>query len=139
MQLEWLIVIIICSFLEVITINLVSVWFIASAIVALVASIFIDSVVVQMAIFVLLGTLLLFTTRKPLQKLVNSYEEKTNIERIYDMNGVVTEKIMKNKSGVVKIDGKYWTAISDEEIDEDSIVQVLEINSVKLKVKKVED
>lgn len=139
MELGWLIVIIICSVIEVTTVNLVSIWFIASALVALIASIFIESFIIQMAIFVLLGTLLLFTTKKPLQKMVNKYKEKTNIDRIYDMNGIVTEKISKNKSGVVKIDGKYWTAYSDEEIEVDSIVKILEINSVKLKVKKVED
>ena len=139
MWLGWLFVIIICSIIEVATVNLVSIWFIASAIVSLIVSIFVDSFLIQMTIFVLLGVLLLFITRKPLQKMVNEHKAKTNIERIYDMNGVVTEKILKNKSGVVKIDGKFWTAYSDEEIDVDSIVKVLEINSVKLKVKKVED
>ena len=111
MALKWLIVIIICCFLEAITVNLVSVWFIASGIVALIASLFTDSFEIQLGIFVILGIFLLITTRKPLQKLVNQKKEKTNIDRIFDMTGVVTEEISKNKSGVVKIDGKYWTAI----------------------------
>lgn len=139
MWLGWLFVIIICSVLEVMTVNLVSVWFIASAIVSLIVSLFVDSFLIQMAVFVLLGVFLLFTTRKTLQRLVNEHKEKTNFDRIFDMNGVVTEKISKNKPGVIKIDGKYWTAYSDDDIDVDSIVKVLEINSVKLKVKKVED
>jgi len=139
MALKWLIVIIICCFLEAITVNLVSVWFIASGIVALIASFFTDSFEIQLGIFVILGLFLLITTRKPLQKLVNQKKEKTNVDRIFDMTGVVTEEISKNKSGVVKIDGKYWTAISDETIPVDSIVKVLSINSTKLKVKKVEE
>ena len=139
MALKWLIVIIICCFLEAITVNLVSVWFIASGIVALIVSFFTDSFEIQLGIFVILGVILLITTRKPLQKLVNQKKEKTNIDRIFDMTGVVTEEISKNKSGVVKIDGKYWTAISDETIQKDSIVKVLQINSTKLKVKKVEE
>ena len=139
MALKWLIVIIICCFLEAITVNLVSVWFISSGIVALIASLFTDSFEIQLGIFVILGVILLITTRKPLQKLVNQKKERTNIDRIFDMTGVVTEEISKNKSGVVKIDGKYWTAISDETIQEGSIVKVLQINSTKLKVKKVEE
>lgn len=139
MALKWLIVIIICCILEAITVNLVSVWFIASGIVALIASFFTDSLTIQLGIFVILGIFLLITTRKPLQKLVNQKKEKTNIDRIYDMTGIVTEEISKNKSGVVKIDGKYWTAISDETIPKQSIVKVLSINSTKLKVKKVEE
>lgn len=139
MALKWLIVIIICCFLEAITVNLVSVWFIASGIVALIASLFTDSFEIQLGIFVILGVILLVTTRKPLQKLVNQKKEKTNVDRIFDMTGIVTEKIEKNKSGVVKIDGKHWTAVSDETIQEGSIVKVLQINSTKLKVKKVEE
>ena len=139
MVLEWLVVILICAFLEVITVNLVTIWFIASGIVALIASLFTDSLLIQVGIFVLLGIFLLITTRKPLQKMVNVHREHTNLDRIYNMTGIVTEKISKNKSGVVKIDGKFWTAIGDDEIDVNSIVKVLEINSTKLKVKKVED
>ena len=140
MEFGWLIVILICIFFEVTTINLVSIWFIVSGIVALILSFFIDSFMVQMAVFVLLGTFLLFTTRKPLQNMVNNIKsEKTNIDRILDMTGIVTEQISKNKSGAVKIDGKVWTAISDNDIDVDSIVKVLSIESTKLKVEKVED
>ena len=139
MALKWLIVIIICCFLETITVNLVYVWFIASGIVALIASFFTDSLEIQLGIFVILGIFLLVTTRKPLQKLVNQKKEKTNVDRIFDMTGIVTKEIEKNKPGEVKIDGKYWTAISDETIPVDSIVKVLSINSTKLKVKKVEE
>lgn len=139
MTLGWLAVVLICCFLEAVTVNLVSIWFIASGIVALIASLFVDSFIIQLAIFVILGVILLITTRKPLQKLVNEKTQKTNFDRIYDMTGIVTEEITKIKSGVVKIDGKYWTAIADETIPADSIVKVLSINSVKLKVKKVEE
>lgn len=139
MVLEWLMVILLCAFLEVITVNLVTIWFIASGLVTLVVSIFVDSLVIQMSVFVILGILLLITTRKPLQRMVNNHRESTNLDRLYSMTGVVTENIFHNKPGVVKIDGKFWTAISDEDIDVDSIIKVIEINSVKLKVKKVED
>lgn len=139
MVLWWLAIILICAFLEVITVNLVTIWFIASGIVALIISIFVDSMLVQFGIFVFLGIFLLVTTRKSLQKMVNVRREHTNLDRIYGMNGVVTEEISKNKTGVVKVDGKHWSAVSDEDIPVDSVVKVLEINSVKLKVKKVED
>ncbi|MBP3920359.1 MAG: NfeD family protein [Bacilli bacterium] len=139
MEFTWLIVIIICSFLEMITVSLVSVWFIASAIVALIASLFTDSLLIQMGIFVILGTFLLFTTRKPLQKMVENRKEKTNLDRIFDMTGIVTKNIKKYEPGIVKIDGKEWSAVADKEIQQGSIIKVLSINSTKLKVEKVED
>lgn len=139
MAFKWLMVVIICCILEAVTINLVSIWFIASGIVALIASFFTDSLTIQLGIFVILGVILLITTRKPLQKMVNQKKEKTNIDRIFDMTGTVIEEINKNNPGTVKIDGKIWTATSDEKIESEAIVKVLSINSTKLKVKKVEE
>ena len=139
MVLEWLVVILICAFLEAITVNLVTIWFIVSGIVALIASLFTDSLLIQVGIFVLLGVFLLITTRKPLQRMVNVLHERTNFDRILGMTGVVCEEILSGNSGVVKVDGKYWTAYSDTDIPVGSTVNILEINSTKLKVKKVED
>lgn len=140
MEFGWLIVILLCIVFEISTVSLVSIWFIASGIVALIVSYFTDSFAIQMAVFVLLGTFLLLTTRKPLQKMAEKVnKEKTNVDRILDMTGKVTEKIEKNKAGAVKVDGKVWTAISDDEIAVDSIVKVLSIESTKIKVEKVED
>ena len=64
---------------------------------------------------------------------------KTNIDRIIGMKGIVTKKITKKISGEVKVDGKFWTAIADEEIQENDTVIILEINSTKLKVKRMEE
>ena len=66
----WLIIIFILIVAEVSTVNLVSVWFIASGLVSLILSFFIDNFFIQFAVFVLLGILLLLTTRKFLMKKV---------------------------------------------------------------------
>ena len=55
------------------------------------------------------------------------------------MEGIVTEKITKKTPGEVKVDGKHWTAIADENIPVDTPVKILEINSTKLKVKRMEE
>ena len=49
------------------------------------------------------------------------------------------KKITKKTPGEVKVDGKYWTALADEIIPTDSTVEILEINSTKLKVKRMEE
>ena len=58
---------------------------------------------------------------------------------IIGMQGIVTENITKKTSGEVKVDGKRWTAIADETIPVDTAVEILEINSTKLKVKRMEE
>ena len=132
----WLSVIIALTLIEVITVNLVTIWYIASACVALVLSLFIDSFFIQFLVFVILGTILLFTTKDYLLKLINVKNEKTNLDRVIGMSAIVTEEINKNKPGEVKVDGKKWTAIANKKIKVDSTVKVLSIDGVKLKVEE---
>lgn len=137
MELTWLIIIGVLGIIEAVTVNLVTIWFIASALVSLILSFFNIKTSIQVAVFVILGVILLITTRKPLQELVNKTKTRTNADRILDMEGIVTEDITKNNSGEVKVDGKRWTAIADKEIKKGSTVKILKIEGVKLIVEEV--
>jgi membrane protein implicated in regulation of membrane protease activity len=132
----WLAIIILLAIAEAMTINLVTIWYVASGIVALILSFFIDNFTIQFAVFTLLGTFLLITTRQFLQTFLNTKNVKTNLDRIIGMNGIVVEEINKNNNGAVKVDGKVWTAYADKKIKVDSTVKVLEINSSKIKVEE---
>ena len=135
----WLGLVITLTLIEILTTNLVTIWYIVSALVSLVLSLFIDSYLIQFAVFVILGTVLLFTTRDYLVKLIINKKEKTNLDRVVGMTGIVTDEITKKNPGEVKVDGKRWTAIADKKIKIDSAVKVLEIYGVKLKVEEVEE
>ena len=134
----WLAVVILLSIIEAATVDIVTIWFIISGVATIVLSLFVDNFIIQMALFTLLGIILLITTRPLLKKTLKSKDVKTNFDRIIGMEGIVTEKITKNSIGEVKVDGKKWSAISDETLNEDTGVTILEIDGVKLKVKKVE-
>ena len=131
----WLIIILFLGFIEAITVNLVTIWFVISGIVSLILSYFI----IQFSVFVILGILLLITTRSWLNKVFKINKYKTNLDRVIGMRGIVTEKITKNSPGEVKVDGKRWMAVSDKTINVDNDVKILEIDGVKLKVEKWED
>lgn len=137
MEFFWLTVVLLLSFIEVITVNLVTIWFVASALVSLVLSFFDISFYVQFGVFVILGVILLITTRKKLEHMLDKNKQKTNLDRVVDMEGIVTEKISKNNPGEVKVDGKRWTAISDKTIEEGKTVKILKIEGVKLIVEEV--
>lgn len=134
----WLSIAITLAIIEMSTINLVSIWYIISSIVAMLISLFTDNIAIQVSVFVLGGTILLILTKDAVKKILPE-KTKTNIDRIVGMEGITTEKITKKTSGVVKVDGKYWTAIADETIEENTSVKILEINSTKLKVEKIEE
>lgn len=134
----WLGIVIFLIFIEVTTVQLTTVWFVVSGIISMVLSLFIDSVEIEFAVFVLGGVLLLITTRPYLLKKLKVGESKTNLDRIIGMKGIVSEDISTLSPGEVKVDGKRWTAIADSVIKEGSTVEVLEIIGVKIKVKEID-
>ena len=131
----WLILVIFLGMIELITVGLVSIWFVISGIVAMILSFFIDNFVIQFGVFVILGVVLMLFTRKTLEKYFHK-PIKTNLDRVVGLEGIVTEEIRKDSVGEVKVDGKRWSAIADDEIKVGSIVKILHIDGVKLKVEK---
>lgn len=139
MWILWLIIVILLAILEAMTINLVSIWFIASGLVSLFLSFVIDSFCILFIIFVALGLLLMIITRPILLKKFARKDVKTNLDRVIGMEGLVTEEISKLKVGEVKVDGKRWSAISDQKITEGTRIIVERVEGVKLCVRKGEE
>lgn len=134
----WLSIVVLLAMIEILTVNLVSIWFVISGILSMITSLFITNVTIQITIFVIFGVLFMLLTKKTVKKIVPK-KEKTNLDRVVGMEGIVTKKITKNTSGEVKVDGKYWTATADKTILPDTIVKVLALNSTKLKVEIVKE
>ena len=134
----WLGIIIFLGIIEALTINLVSIWFIVSGLVALLLSFIIDSFIIQFATFVIIGIILMILTKKSLEeKLVR--KEKTNLDRIIGMKGVVTEDIDEMNIGEVKVDGKRWSAVSSNKLQVGEKVKILKIKGVKVEVERWEE
>ncbi len=139
MWIAWLVIVILLTILEVITINLVSVWFVVSGIVSLFLSFIIDSFFIEFMVFVCLGLVLMLLTRPYLVKKLSKKKVSTNLDRVIGMKGIVTEEIAKFKIGEVKVDGKRWSAIADEKIKVGEEVTINDIDGVKLIVRKGEE
>ena len=135
----WVAIIVLLAIVEAMTINLTTIWFVISGIIALSISFINNNFMLQLGIFCIVGILLLITTRPILQKWLTSKQVRTNLDRIIGMKGIVTEEITKNENGEVKVDGKKWTAYADTPIQVNSTVKILLIDGVKIKVEKWED
>ena len=135
----WLVVVVLLAIIEASTVNLVSIWFVISGLVALIVSLFTEAFYIQFGVFVLLGIILLVITKPAMNKMLKEKETKLNLERILGMEGIVTEEIEKNKIGEVKVDGKLWSAVSDVKIPVNSVVKAVSIEGVKLVVEKVQE
>lgn len=138
MEFVWLIIVLLLTVIEVFTAGLTTIWFVASGLLSLVLALFFDNILLEMAVFVLGGSILLITTRPILLKYVKPTSVPLNYDRIIGMEGIALQDINK-ETGEVKVDGKIWSAYSKQKILKDEKVRILEIHSTKLEVEKVEE
>jgi len=138
MVIGWFIAFVILLIIELVTVNLVTIWFAIGAVAAIITTIFTDSILIQSIVFVVVSVIALLIT-KPLIKKFKKFEvEPTNSDRVIGKVGDVTKKIEKNKYGEVKVYGNTWTASSKGVIEVGERVRVLSIDGVKLIVEKEE-
>ncbi len=135
----WLVLVIVLGLIEIMTVNLVSIWFVLSGILALITSLITDKFFIQFAVFVIFGTLFMVLIRKYLEPKIMKEKVSTNIDRVIGMKGVVTETIEEEGLGEVKVDGKKWSATSKQSLKKGEYVKVLKIKSVKLEVERWEE
>lgn len=135
----WLIFFIILVIVELITVNLVTIWFAFGALVTSLVSLYTTDTVILLAVFTLVSLLLLLITKSVVKKLKVKKVVATNLDQVIGKTGVVTEPIAKDKIGEVKVLGKRWSAYSDREISKDKKVKILSISGVKLKVEEKEE
>lgn len=139
MSIIWLIIFIILVIIELSTINLVSIWFAIGSIASFLASLITENLSIQLATFIIVSSISLICTKKIVKKFKNNEITLTNLDRIIGLTGIVTEDITKENAGVVKVDGKLWSAISKFNIKKGSKVEILSIEGVKLSVKVIKE
>ena len=76
----WLVVLALCLVIEVITLDLVTIWFAGGALVTFFVAMVTDNLVIQLFIFLAVSLLLLFFTRPVAVRYYNSRRTKTNAE-----------------------------------------------------------
>lgn len=140
MAIYWIILFLVLLFIELATVNLVSIWFAIGAVAAFVTSFITDSVVIQLLVFVVVSVVTLFFTM-PMVKKVRNKEKvvPTNLDRVIGKEAEVTKKIDATHYGEVEIFGTAWTATSGDSLKVGDKVIVDAIDGVKLIVKKKEE
>ncbi len=125
--------------IEVLTVNLTTIWFAAGALAALICALLNLPLWVQITVFVVVSVVTLFFT-KPFAEKMRKKVVPTNADSLIGQEAIVTKRIDNIRgTGEVKINGQYWTARSvnpEHTIDRDEIVMVRAIEGVKLIVGK---
>lgn len=136
----WLGIFVATVVLEIVTTQMVSIWFSIGALAAFITALVgVEQLWIQIIVFVIVSAIAVVVTRPLVKKMVNQKAEPTNADMVIGKAGIVTEKIDNlAPSGLVKVNGTVWTARSADNsvIEADEKVIIKEISGVKLLVIK---
>lgn len=135
----WIILFLAFIFIEIITVNLVTIWFAIGAFAAALSCIFLTNDLISLIIFTVISIISLLVTKPLIKKIKINDKIPTNFDRVIGKTAIVTQEIKKLEPGEVKVDGKYWSAIANKKILKDSKVEILSIDGVKLKVQEIKE
>ncbi len=138
----WLISFIVLLICELITSSLISIWFCGGALVALLTEILGLNFSVQLTVFIVVSSVLLFLTRPIAKKVLRKEPLKTNVSTLIGKKAVVTKEINNSKAeGEIIVDGQLWSAKASEDktIEPSSSVIIEEIQGVKAVVKSIKN
>lgn len=139
----WLGAIVLFGVAEMVTESMVSIWFVAGSLAALVTCMSGWSLgglapeATQVLVFAVVSALALAATRPLVRRFMTRPRIPTNSDRLLGMVAKVTEAVDNDRaSGAVYVDGKTWTArsVDGEPIPAGTQVKVRKIEGVKLLV-----
>ena len=130
----WLVLMVVFLILEAATVTLVSLWFAAGALAAMVAALLGGALWLQVTLFLVVAAVLLTALRPLVRRFLTPKLTATNIDSVIGSTGLVTAPINNvTASGQVKLGAMVWTArsTSGEPIPEGTLVRVDKIEGVK--------
>jgi len=137
----WLALMVIFLIAEAATVVMVSLWFAAGALAALVASLLGAAIWLQVVIFLAVSAMLLAAMRPVVRKHFTPKLTRTNVDSVIGSQGYVTADIDNVSAvGTVKLGAMEWTArsTSGAKIPAGTLVKVDKIEGVKAFVTAVE-
>ena len=138
----WLVLMIVFLFIESQGVNMVSLWFAAGALGALIAHLCGAELWLQIVIFFVLSVALLASLRPIARKYFTPKIVKTNVDSVIGQTGLVTADIDNvTAQGQVKLGAMEWSArsTSGEAIKAGTLVKVDKIEGVKAFVSLVSE
>ncbi len=139
----WLLIAGFFLILEIITVGFLVFWFAISALITMVLSFFIESLSIQITVFVVVSTILLFATKPFVEKITRKDSVvKTNAYSIEGKIGKVISPIEPMEgTGQIKVNGEVWSAKSYDGayIEKDTEIIIERIDGVKVIVKPLKE
>ena len=140
----WLVVMILFLILEMVTVSLVSIWFVGGSLAAFLVSFAVTNPWIEAAVFLGVSLVLLFLIRPMARKLGVKQKDqiRSGAQALVGKRAIVTETIDNlHAKGAVQVNGQFWSAKAPDDyeiIKKDTVVLISEVDGVRLVVKELE-
>ena len=138
----WLAAMVVFLLAESTTVTLISLWFAAGSLAAMLVALTGAGIGFQMSVFVIVSAISLTALRPLVRKHIKPKLTKTNVDAVVGSTGLVTTPIDNVSAvGQVKLGAMTWTArsVSGEPIPQGTLVKVERIEGVKAYVSPVKE
>ena len=139
----WLVVMILFLILEMITISLVSIWFVGGSLAAFLVSFAVNNPWIEAAVFLGVSLVLLLLLRPMASRLGVKQKDqiRSGAQAMVGKRAIITEPVDNlHATGAVQVNGQFWSAKSyddDITIPKDTVVTITEVDGVRLVVKEL--
>ena len=139
----WLVVMIVFLILEMITISLLSIWFVGGSIAAFLVSFAVHNPWIEAAVFLVVSLVLLLLIRPIASRFGVKQKDqiRSGAQALVGKRAIVTETIDNlHAKGAVQVNGQFWSAKAPDDyeiISKDTVVVISEVDGVRLVVKKL--
>ncbi len=134
----WTAIGVLALIIELITASLVSIWFVPAAIITCLLSLAVDSVPIQIAVFVVLSAICMVISRKIYKKYIKKDVDDVSADTKLIGKSAKTTEDTDLHGGRVLVGDVYWRAVSEngEKIPKNEIVTIIGVDNTTLIIKK---
>lgn len=138
--LVWILAGVFFLIIELITTALVSIWFVAAAVVTCLVSLAVDSFLWQLVIFLLLSAVFMVIFRYVYKKYIKPGRDEIKREEMLVGRSAVTAEDTDSFGGKVLAGDVYWRAVSEngEKIPKGETVGIVKADGTTLTVRKIQ-
>jgi membrane protein implicated in regulation of membrane protease activity len=137
----WLGIFLVCFLAEVMTFDLVTVWFCVGSLVCIILSLVIPTSLfwVEIIVFFVVSLICLALVRPLAQKALQRKVSRSNVDEIVGKKGKLLKDTSEDEPGEMKVEGLIWTTVPNdrsEKLLSGEDVEVVSIDGNKLRVRK---
>ena len=137
----WIAICVLSLIIESVTMGLTTIWFAGGCAAAAIASLLGAGFGIQFIVFLAASLFFLAFSRRVFVQKLHTGSVKTNVDALIGERTVLTADIPPYETGVIKLKGQEWTAVSAEQTEElkaGTEVEVIAIEGVKAVIRPLE-